>query len=205
MTTDARPREVRRAFLLAGKASRLPGKFLLPIDGEPLIHREVRILRSCSLDVAIVSVAPLRILDVPTLPDRYNAGPLGGLATALAETDEPFFLFGADMPFLEARAIDSMRRSFDGRTLIPRSESGHLAVLHAVYSNVRLERVVPLLDRRGGLIDLVRDLDRTGSVRILPAGEIPERSFFDIDSPEDIARAGATGPLDGPSAPDNET
>ena len=151
-----------------------------------------------------MSVDRLEVADVPTLPDRYDAGPLGGLATALQETDEPFFLFGADMPFLDATAIDSMRRSFDGRTTIPRSTSGHLAVLHAIYSNVPLDRVAPLLEHRGGLIDLVRELDRPGSVRFLPVGAIPERSLVDIDSPEDLARARAIAHPDGTPRPGND-
>ncbi len=179
---------VDRAFLLAGRATRLPGKFLLPIDGEPLVYREVRVLRSCGLETAVVSVVPLDLPDVPVLLDHRDAGPLGGLAVVLEVTDAPFFLFGADMPFLDPAAIETMRASYDGRTLVPQSSSGHLAVLHAIYSGVSIDEVGPILARGGGLVDLVRKLARRGRALFLPPGAVSEQVLRDIDTPEDLAR-----------------
>lgn len=179
---------VDRAFLLAGRATRLPGKFLLPIDGEPLVYREVRVLRSCGLETVVVSVGPLDLPDVPVLLDHRDAGPLGGLAAVLEVTDKPFFLFGADMPFLDPAAIETMRACYDGRTLVPRSSSGHLAVLHAIYSGVSIGEVDPILARGGGLVDLVRNLARRGRARLLAPGAVSEQVLRDIDTPEDLAR-----------------
>lgn len=188
---------VDRAYLLAGRATRLPGKFLRSIDGEPLIARAIRVLRSCGLEVAVVSVGPLDLPGVHVLHDRYDAGPLGGCAAILEETDAPFFLFGADMPFLDPMAIEGMRTRYDGRTVVPRSNSGHLAVLHAIYSGVTMREIRPILARGSGLVDLVRTLARRGAVRILPPGAVPEAALRDIDTPEDLARAQRSRPPNG--------
>ena len=193
MTPRPFPATIGQAYLLAGRATRLRGKFLRPINGEPLVAREIRVLRSCGLEVSVVSVRPLDLPGVRVLTDWRDAGPLGGLAIILEETDAPFFLFGADMPFLDPTAIETMRSRFDGRTLVPRSASGHLAVLHAIYSGVTQDHVRAILKGDGGLVDLVRDLARTGRVRFLPPGTVPERSFFDVDTPEDLARAQEPG------------
>ena len=189
MTVRPPPPAVRQAYLLAGRATRLPGKFLRAIDGEPVFVREIRTLRACGLEATVVSVRPLDLPGVAVLADRLDAGPLGGLATVLEVTDEPFFLFGADMPFLDPSAIATMRSHFDGRTLVPRSASGHWAVLHAIYSGVTRDQVRAILARAGGLADLVRDLSRAARVQFLPPGTVPERSFADIDTPQDLARA----------------
>ena len=199
MTPRLAPPPIRRAYVLAGRATRLPGKFLRRIDGEPLINRELRTLGACELDTTVVSVGPLDLPGVAVVTDRLDAGPLGGLATVLELTDEPFFLFGADMPFLDPSAIATMRSCFDGRSLVPRSVSGHLAVLHAIYWGVTRDEVGEVLGRAGGLVDLVHALSVNGRVRFLPPGTLPERSFSDIDTPEDLA--GAEGRV-GTSVPD---
>jgi len=179
---------VSQAYLLVGRATRLPGKFLMPIGGEPIIAREVRRLREAGLTVSAVTVGALHLPELPVLIDRYDAGPLGGLATILATTHDPFFLFGADMPFVEPAAVRHMVREFDGRTLIPRNSHGHNEVLHAVYANVTAEVVGRLLREGRGLNDLVSVLASKGAVRFLPPGAIPPRSFVDVDTSEEYAR-----------------
>jgi molybdopterin-guanine dinucleotide biosynthesis protein A len=179
---------VRRAFLLVGRATRLPGKFRLPVDGEPVLDREHRILSTLGLSVAAVSVAPLRCPGLVEVADRFDRGPLGGLATALAVTEEPFFLFGADMPYLNPEGIERMHARFDGRTLIPWGPSGRWEVLHAIYAGVPRTLAEQWTMEGRGLGDLVAELDRSGQVQFLPAGEIDPRSFTDLDTPEDYAR-----------------
>lgn len=188
----------RKAFLLAGRARRLPGKFLARIEGESILEREARVLRSCGLDVAVVSVGPIPLPDIEVIADPYDAGPLGGLAVARERTEEPFFLFGADMPFLEPNAIETLRSCFDGRTLVPVMQSGHWAVLHAIYASIDPRRVAAALRRGEGLTDLVAALARENHVRFLPAGVIAERSMEDIDTPEDLAGARAADPRSRP-------
>ena len=187
MTESRRP-EVRRAYLLAGHASRLPGKFALRIDGEPIAVRAARALERAGLSVAVVSVLPIELEGRRCLRDRFDAGPLGGVATILADTQEPFFLFGADMPFIDPMAVRALGTAFEGRTLVPVAADGHWAVLHALYAHLDPERVRALLARGAGLRDLVQEQLAGGAALLLPPGTIPERSLTDVDTAEEYER-----------------
>jgi molybdopterin-guanine dinucleotide biosynthesis protein A len=187
MTFEYSGATVRQAFLLAGRAERLPGKFLLPVEGVPIIEREIRTLRSLGLEVAVVSVRDLKTAGTRVIPDRRDAGPLGGLAAVCELTSEPFFLFGGDMPFLDGPSIERMRSAFDGRTTVARERSGELSVLHAIYLPVERKRLERLLACEGGLRDLVDELAKEGRLRILPEGTVRDESFVDVDTPEAYA------------------
>jgi molybdopterin-guanine dinucleotide biosynthesis protein A len=102
------------AFLLAGgKSSRMGrNKALLEINGEPLIQRITNILNLLVTRTTLVISAdqsanpenktPYSDFKLPILTDRLpNAGPLGGIATALSTAQSPWCLILAcDMPFL---------------------------------------------------------------------------------------------------------
>jgi molybdopterin-guanine dinucleotide biosynthesis protein A len=186
---------VRRAFLLVGRSTRLPGKFRLAVDGESVLVREQRILSGLGLEVTVVSVAPVGLPGLPEILDRYDRGPLGGLATALAVSEGPFFLFGGDMPFLDPGSIERMRSQFDGLTTVPVGPTGHWEVLHSIYAGVPRALAEQRTAEGRGLRDLVAELDRLGRVRFLPPGVVDPRSFTDLDTPEDYARlVSASGP-----------
>ncbi len=136
MRTDRPLAPVRHAFLLLGRATRLPGKFLLAVDGEPIVRREVRLLTAAGLEVTVVSVLPRELGGVTVVRDPFDAGPLGGLEVALSRANAPFFLFGGDMPFLDLAGIRTMQEEFDGRTLVPLGPDGEWEVLHAIYSGL---------------------------------------------------------------------
>ncbi len=180
-------RPVDRAYLLAGRATRLPGKFLRSVEGESVVGREVRLLRSLDLAVTVVSVLPLELPGVRVVQDPFDRGPLGGLATALADTDLPFFLFGADMPFLDRDALLAMRARYRGPALVPVDRSGHWQVLHAIYSGREGAVVEEGLRHGAGLRGLVEELRRTGAAELWGPGTVPERSFTDLDTPADLA------------------
>ncbi len=179
---------VRHAFVLLGRATRLPGKFHLVVDGEPIVRREVRLLTDAGLEVTVVSVLPCDLGGVRVVTDPFDAGPLGGLEVARSRTDAPFFLFGGDMPFLDVAGIRTMRGEFDGRTIVPVGPDGEWEVLHAIYAGVDSRRVGALRREGRGLKDLVAELDRAGGVRFLPAGTIEPRSFRDVDTVEAYRR-----------------
>lgn len=195
--TDPPLAPVRRAFVLLGRATRLPEKFLLAVDGEPIVRREVRLLTEAGLEVTVVSVLPRDLGGVSVVADPFDAGPLGGLEVALSRADGPFFLFGGDMPFLDVAGIRTMHAEFDGRALVPVGPGGEWEVLHAIYAGVDARRVEALRREGRGLKDLVAELDRAGGVRFLPAGAIEPSSFRDVDTAEEyrrLARDPALGP-----------
>jgi|GEM_PF-1986274 len=179
---------VRKAFILLGRATRFPNKFFLPVGDETLLEREVRILRSVGLEVAAVSVTPLDLPGLAVLHDQYDVGPLGALATILTATDEPAFLFGGDMPFLDPNAIEVMRSRFDGRTMVPIGPEGRWEVLHSIYADTDPSMVATHLRSNGGLRGLVEELRQSGAVQFIAPGVIDFRSFTDIDTANDYAR-----------------
>ncbi len=180
---------VNRAYLLAGRASRLPEKFLRAVQGVPILRRAARTLGTLGLDVAVVTVRPLGLEGIREVPDRLDPAPLGGLCLAARDTRDPCFLFGADMPFLRPSAIETMQARFRGRAVVPVSREGRWQVLHAIYPGglaLRAER--HLLGDGAGLRAVLDELSREGAVDLLPPGTIDERSFVDIDTAEDLAK-----------------
>lgn len=107
------------AFLLiGGKSSRMGrDKALLEINGAPLIQRTANLI--APLVSKITMVASVTVPAEPTNTNRYstfglpalidrwpNAGPLGGIATALAAAQSTWCLILAcDLPFITAEWI----------------------------------------------------------------------------------------------------
>ncbi len=93
------------AFILAGGASARLGrdKALVEFDGVPLIVRAARLLDSLT-GVSTVIGPPVRFagLRLRVVPDdEPGLGPLGGIATALRVSKEPWNLvIGCDLPYL---------------------------------------------------------------------------------------------------------
>jgi molybdenum cofactor guanylyltransferase len=102
------------AFLLAGgKSSRMGrDKALLELSGAPMIRRTADLLTALVAKTTLVISAnqsdnlgatnPYSTFGLPTLTDSWPSfGPLGGIATALANTQSKWCLMLAcDMPFL---------------------------------------------------------------------------------------------------------
>jgi molybdopterin-guanine dinucleotide biosynthesis protein A len=102
------------AFILAGgKSSRMGrDKTLLELNGEPLVQRAANLVKHLVSKVSLVtSAGQSSALDgtnrhstfgLPTLNDNWpDAGPLGGIATALAAAQTPWCLvLACDMPFI---------------------------------------------------------------------------------------------------------
>jgi len=95
---------VEAFILVGGKSSRMGrDKALLELDGVPLIRRIVDLLNPLVARTTLVG-EPECYADfgMPVLADRWlEAGPLGGIATALAAARAPWCLMLAcDMPFV---------------------------------------------------------------------------------------------------------
>jgi len=102
------------AFILAGgKSSRMGrDKTLLQLKGEPLVQRVANLVKPLVSKVSLVtSAAPSSTPDdtnrdltfgLPTVTDNWpDAGPLGGIASALANAlSEWCLILACDMPFL---------------------------------------------------------------------------------------------------------
>jgi molybdopterin-guanine dinucleotide biosynthesis protein A len=141
-------------------------KTLLELEGESLIQRAANLVKPLVSKVSLVtSAAPSAAPDhtnrrstfgLPTLADRWaNSGPLGGIATALADARSPWSLILAcDMPFLTkewltfllghtAQAADEPGTQID--VVIPETARG-LEPLCAVYNSTCAPILAAALD-----------------------------------------------------------
>jgi molybdenum cofactor guanylyltransferase len=200
-------------IVLAGGASSRVGspKALLRFGGETLIERVTRQLLKPSTEVIVV-VGPHVAL--PALParvrvvqdDRPLQGPLAGILYGLrAATTEICFVCGCDHPFLApavARLLVEHARQ-DGAVSV---WEGREQPLVAAYRRGVAEIAADLLaagERRTlALLERARLTRVAGSD--LAAADPTGQSFFDVDTPEEYARAlrllsseGGPGPAGG--------
>jgi molybdopterin-guanine dinucleotide biosynthesis protein A len=189
--TEGSSSGVRRGLILAGRATRLPQKFESIVGGARVVDRAVSAVRAAGLAPTILSVRPLSAPTAPVRADLLDAGPLGALRGSGELVRAPFFLAGADMPLLDAvsiRALVELHRP--GRSVVPRHPDGTREVLHAVYDLAPGD-----LDRawaRGrSLRGLVAVLEERGAVDFPSVERFDARTFWDVDTPDDLDRARA--------------
>ena len=115
-------------------------KASLLLDGESMLERQIRVLRSVARRVAIVGGPSdyLDEFDVPSLTDAIaGRGPLAGIYTALLESRTEYNLvLGCDLPFVHRSLLAWLvfRAMIDGSdATIPRSRDGRPQPLCAVY------------------------------------------------------------------------
>jgi molybdenum cofactor guanylyltransferase len=166
--------------VLCGGGSRRMGvdKALLEIDGEPLVARAARLLSEVADPVVLASGAAGRLgrdfgyLEVED--EVREAGPMGGLAAALASS--PHRLVAAvavDMPYASPAVFDLLAGLHDGEDAVVPVTAPGLEPLHAVYSTACLGSVRIALEAKSfGLRSWLRSLD----VR-----EVPEAEWRTVD------------------------
>ena len=189
------------AIVLAGGLSRRLGrdKALEPFEGEPLIRRVISRLSRFTDETVVVVNSKARGKELPLPHDAAiavdifpDSGSLGGIFTGLtAARNEWGFVVACDMPFLNTDLILHMlalRPDYDA--VVPLL-NGYPEPTHAAYSSACLPHIQRRLEARelkiAGFFDDVR-------VRTLSEAEVddldPERlSFFNVNTPEDLARA----------------
>jgi molybdopterin-guanine dinucleotide biosynthesis protein A len=181
------------ALILAGGKSRRMGqdKANLILGEKTLLQRVTLIVQPLFHDL-IVSVreprancALLQVCDPP-----LHAGPLAGLAAGLAKTETPWvFAIACDMPFITPTLIAQLaafRKGFDA--VVPVVQ-GYPQPLAAFYSTHSLHKLHQILKNSGK--HSLRELLDTLHVRYVYESELltaDPRFFFDLDTPEDIAR-----------------
>lgn len=182
--------------LTGGRSSRMGRpKAMLPFDGVPLIEHIVGALRTRIEDVVVVAAPeqPLPAMPVTLVRDDVPyQGPVGGLSYGLrAVRGEVCFATSCDSAFLSLPLVDFLLSGVAGYDVVVPHWEGRFQPLHAVYRT----SVAPLLEaqlRHGELrpvtlFDRVRTrrVDEEEIRRFDPAG----RSFFNMNTPEDYARA----------------
>jgi len=181
--------------LAGGRAVRLGGrnKALLKVGGLPLVERVVTALAPVVSRVIIVAndPAPFRYLGVKTISDPPGAsGAMAGLWAGLVEAGGAVLAAACDLPFASGPlAVYLMDNLAGWDAVVPRCPEG-LQPLFAVYGPGCLPAVRREVERgERRLTSCYRGL----LVRYVEGAELspfdPERAFFNVNSPADLAVA----------------
>ena len=182
--------------LVGGKSRRYGrNKALEVFQGERLIDRQVRTVRSLFPEVLVVTNEPELYLhlDVTIVRDVIpRQGPLGGIYTGLIFAHgNSVFVTACDMPFVQppmVRRMVQLAGEYD--IVVPEKEAG-LEPLHAIYSSRCLPHIKKMLAHQERQI-----IKFFQSVKVyrLSTAEIAQLdpmglSFFNINTPDDMERA----------------
>jgi molybdopterin-guanine dinucleotide biosynthesis protein A len=185
------------AILAGGRGRRLGGadKGALIIGGQSIIERQLALLRQLTSSIVIVAARPEAYTGhgVPVVVDEVaGVGPLGGLCTALAQSDRPYTVVVAcDMPFLSLAFLQHLVMRVRGVDVaLPRTADGYHP-LCAAYARTLLPTVRARV--KAGRLDVV------GLVREVRAAEVgpEELAAFDpgrvmlsnVNTPQDLHAA----------------
>lgn len=187
------------AAVLAGGLSRRMGrdKALIEIGGRPMLARIIAGIRPLFDDIAVIGGDSRRYgsFGVPVRGDiRPGCGSLGGIYTALATALSPVvFCAACDMPFLNPHLVAfllGVMRESECQAVLP-SIDGEAEPLCAVYSR----SILPVIERDlDGGVRRIKSTLSSLAVRTVEPDELrpydPElRTFFNINTPEDLERA----------------
>lgn len=183
-------------FLLVGGTSRRMGcpKASLQLNGQSMIERQIRLLRSVARRVAVVGGQPryLSEFDVPCVPDAVTGrGPLGGIYTALLESRTEFGLvLGCDLPFVKRNLLACLMlraRADRSDVAVPRSPDGRLQPLCAVYRRRALYAVRARLGQGQNKLSSFFAMVRCTVIpwRELAAAGVRAPAFDNMNTPED--------------------
>ena len=176
---------VSAAILAGGRARRMHGrdKSALDIGGRSILARQIAVLQALTPELLIVAndAARFEASGLRVVSDRVpDAGPLGGLYTALLATTAPYLvLVACDMPFLRLtflqHLVSRLQAEPDAEVAVARTADRYHA-LSAVYARSLLPRVAERIARR--------DLEMAGLIRDAHRIEIgpDELARFDPDA-----------------------
>lgn len=187
------------AIILAGGDSRRMGcdKAMLPFDDQPLIQSVIATMLQL-FPVTILSVREHRTeIDLTQICDmQTNGGPLVGLVTALETiTTSWAYVVACDMPFISAALVEQLAEHRGQQQAIVPVVHGQLQPLAAFYASSCVPFMRASLSRG--------DKSLLGAIRYLQVSYVDEarmlrvdpqlRSFFDLDTPHDLAMAQRMG------------
>ena len=165
-------------------------KALVPVDGTPMVRRVAGALASAGASPVVCvggDAVRLRALGLVVVPDRWpGEGPLGGLATALADASPGHVLVaGCDQPWLDPAVL---RRLVEALERSPRSEAavflidGRRQPMPGLYATILADRLVTAVE--SGARRLGDALDLASRVVELDPGD--PASLRDVDRPLDL-------------------
>jgi molybdenum cofactor guanylyltransferase len=180
-------------ILSGGKSSRMgENKAFIPVNGERLIDRTVRLFRAIFKEVIIVTTSPLDYLDqdATIVTDIFpEKGALGGIYTGLFYAhEEHAFVAACDMPFLSRVFMEHMiSQAADYDIIVPATPDG-LQPLHAVYTRRCLPVIRGLIGRNRLKISGFYPGHRlvTISPEVIHSFDPEGRMFLNVNTQDDL-------------------
>ena len=185
-------------ILAGGLATRCGGgnKALLPLGGRPLLDRIFAVYRQVFEEIILVTNSPREFLgwDAKIVTDIFaERSSLTGIHAGLFYAENPFaFVCACDTPFLKRGVVELVLERLRPGTdvVLPRTAAG-AEPLCAAYSRRCLKPIEQHLRSRLLKIQLALAGCR---IETIPEAAIRERdpqliSFFNVNTPEDLARA----------------
>ena len=183
------------AIILAGGDSRRMGqdKAMLMFAGQPLIQTVLANMQKL-FSITLLSVRQHRPeIDLPQIYDvQTEGGPLVGLVSALAQITTPWaFVVACDMPFVSPALVEQLaaqRAQYQAVVPVVGGRIQPLAAFYAGSSVATMRAGLALGD--SSLMDALKRLHVCYvSEEELLQTDPQLRSFFDLDTPEDVATA----------------
>ena len=190
-------------IILAGGRSRRLGrdKALEPFGGQPLIRRVIGQVEELA-DEIVVSVADAARASALPLDENHRVavdvfpegGSLGGIYAGLRASRTRWGLVVAcDMPFLNRQLLEYMLSLRDGYDAVVPMPGDFPEPTHALYADSCLPSIEAKL--RSGNLKIARFFEEV-NVRYVDEEEVSRfdpglRSFFNVNSPDDLAQARA--------------
>jgi len=191
------PLHITGVILAAGRSSRMgrDKAFLTLADGSTLVAHQAAVLRSLHVNDLLISARPHTEYHIPgahrvydTLPD---AGPLAGIAAALAYSKQPHVLaLAVDLPHITTHFLQSLlEHSAPGIGAVPSTASG-FEPLCAVYPNTpdtRAAITAALKSTDFSLQHLLHSAVSVGWMRAVPVAKSDLPLFANWNRPEDAS------------------
>lgn len=196
------------AIILAGGDSERMGsdKANLLLGEQTLLQRVIATMQQIFPQVIVSVRQPRPEIDLPQVCDEQanegmpvgagslaGAGPLAGLAAGLGHITTPWaFVVACDMPFVEPAMVELLAKYRSKYQAVVPVVQGHPQPLAAFYAGTCLGTIRSHL--AGGGKNSLRAVLEQLQVRYVDETELLEadpslRSFFDLDTPQDVAIA----------------
>lgn len=189
------------AIILAGGDSQRMGldKASLMLGEQTLLQRVIATMQQIFPHVIISVRQPRPEINLPQICDaKLNAGPLVGLADSMCCITTPWaFAVACDMPFVVAKVVEHLARRRAGHQAVVPVVQGHPQPLAAFYADSCLQVMRENLTAQdGSLRGVLKRLDvcYVDEAEMLDA-DPHLRSFFDLDTPQDVVQAMKMGSL----------
>ncbi len=187
-------------ILAGGMNTRFSGrdKAFIPVGGKPIIERLGGIFQELFEEIILVTNTPQEYLawDFHIVTDLFPfRSSLTGIHAGLFHATRPYAFFAAcDTPFLKKKMVQTIVDAIDSGVdiVIPETSAG-MEPLCAVYATRCLKIIEMNLARRKLKIQMLFKKVRVKKIQETVLRDIDRDliSFFNINTPEDLARAEA--------------